>query len=62
VMTINGTWADGSPLVAIPNYARLNRTKTTETPESERAVAPTKPNEPPQYIDQGPTSIVWIKK
>ena len=24
-MTIKGTWADGSPLLAIPNYARLNR-------------------------------------
>lgn len=25
VMTIRGTWADGSPLVAIPHYARQNR-------------------------------------
>lgn len=25
VMTIKGTWADGSPLLAIPNYARGNR-------------------------------------
>ncbi len=25
VMTIKGTWADGSPLLAIPNYVRLNR-------------------------------------
>jgi hypothetical protein len=25
VQVIQGTWADGSPLVAIPNYARLNR-------------------------------------
>jgi hypothetical protein len=24
-MTVHGTFADGSPLVAIPNYARLNR-------------------------------------
>lgn len=24
-MTIKGTWADGSPLLAIPNYLRLNR-------------------------------------
>jgi len=62
VMTINGTWADGSPLVAIPNYARLNRTPTTETPQAAQVVAPTKPNEPPQYIDRGPTSIIWIKK
>jgi hypothetical protein len=25
VMTIKGTWADGSPLLAIPNFARNNR-------------------------------------
>jgi len=25
VMVINGQWADGSPLIAIPNYARNNR-------------------------------------
>ena len=28
VMTIQGKWADGSPLLAIPNYARHNRGKT----------------------------------
>ena len=25
VMTINGKWQDGTPLVAIPNFARMNR-------------------------------------
>jgi hypothetical protein len=25
VIAIKGTWADGSELVAIPNYARMNR-------------------------------------
>jgi hypothetical protein len=25
VMTIKGSWADGTPLLAIPNYARNNR-------------------------------------
>jgi hypothetical protein len=25
VMTIKGKWNDGSPLLAIPNYARENR-------------------------------------
>ncbi|MBI5831518.1 MAG: glycoside hydrolase family 127 protein [Armatimonadetes bacterium] len=25
VVVIRGTWADGSPLLAVPNYARLNR-------------------------------------
>ena len=25
IMVISGKWADGSPLLAIPNYARMNR-------------------------------------
>ncbi|MGA2556235.1 MAG: beta-L-arabinofuranosidase domain-containing protein, partial [Verrucomicrobiota bacterium] len=29
VMAITGQWADGSPLLAIPNYARLNRLTQT---------------------------------
>jgi hypothetical protein len=28
IMTINGSWADGSPLLAIPNYLRMNRPVT----------------------------------
>ncbi len=28
VMTIKGTWADGTPMLAIPNYARFNRDTT----------------------------------
>ncbi|MDP4291298.1 MAG: glycoside hydrolase family 127 protein [Bacteroidota bacterium] len=38
IMTIKGQWADGSPLVAIPNYIRSNRIDTTaqsdKTPSS----------------------------
>jgi len=47
VVAINGQWQDGTPLVAIPNYARMNRTGT--------------PSEyPPKH--QGPIlSQVWIK-
>jgi DUF1680 family protein len=47
VMTIKGTWADGTPLLAIPNYTRLNRVQPTALPQS------TQNNQP---------SIVWIKK
>ncbi|HWR34928.1 MAG TPA: hypothetical protein VN622_03530, partial [Clostridia bacterium] len=25
VLTINGKWQDGKPMLAIPNYARMNR-------------------------------------
>jgi len=47
VMVIKGQWADGSPLVAVPNFARMNRTPPTAVPE---------------YGSKAPASIVWIKK
>jgi DUF1680 family protein len=62
VMTINGFWADGSPLLAIPNYTRMNRVSPTPTPQSTRLKQPTRPNEPPKYLDKAPVSIVWIKE
>jgi hypothetical protein len=48
VMVIKGKWEDGSPLTAIPNYARANRLTPT--------------NEPPQVRSQQPASIIWIRK
>ena len=49
VMAIKGRWADGSPLLAVPNYSRLNRVPVAATPdESGHAPAP-------------PVSTVWIK-
>ena len=48
VMTINGTWADGSPLVAIPNYTRLNRVPATATPVQGNRATST------------PVSTIWI--
>jgi DUF1680 family protein len=62
VMTIKGSWSDGSPLLAIPNYARLNRATPTPYPQSTQVLQPTKPNQPPQYIDRLPSSIIWIKQ
>ncbi|MEI6950223.1 beta-L-arabinofuranosidase domain-containing protein [Paraflavisolibacter sp. H34] len=63
VMVIKGTWYDGTPLLAIPNFARLNRLQPTPYPQSERATQPTRPNEPPQpVINRGPASAVWIKE
>ncbi len=35
IMTIKGSWADGSPLLAIPNYVRLNR--PVSRPEGDRS-------------------------
>jgi len=31
IMTINGKWADGTPLLAIPNYVRSNRMSASPT-------------------------------
>lgn len=49
VITIRGKWDDGTPLIAIPNYARNNRNSIHSTD---------KPG--PENKDGG--SIVWIKK
>jgi uncharacterized protein len=49
VMIIKGKWEDGTPLIAIPNYARNNRNSIHATD---------KPG--PENKDGG--SIVWIKK
>ena len=39
VLTIKGQWTDGSPLLAIPNYARNNRAETARSNEAERGNA-----------------------
>ena len=51
IMAINGTWADGSPLLAIPNYTRLNRVQPTAIPD-----------ESPEAMAKPPVSLIWIKK
>lgn len=62
IMAITGNWSDGSPLLAIPNYARMNRATPTATPQSTQVFQPSRPNQPPQYVEQAPSSIIWIKK
>jgi DUF1680 family protein len=49
VMTINGKWADGTPLVAIPNYARNNRNTVHATYK-------------PEADNKDGGSIIWIKR
>jgi len=51
IMTIKGKWSDGSDLLAIPNYLRLNRIIGTGAPR-----------EGDQPRDWSPTSIVWINR
>lgn len=49
VTVIKGTWANGSPLLAVPNYARENRRPQADSPpEGRRRGA-------------SPDSIVWLK-
>jgi hypothetical protein len=60
VMVIKGTFADGSPMMAIPNYARTNRDPA----------APPEPSRPAEVAGAAPkrpaprpaTSTVWIKE
>ena len=47
VMVITGKWQDGSPMLAIPNYARMNRVG-----------AP--PEYPDEHEDRQTNSKVWI--
>ncbi len=62
VMAIKGTFADGSRLVAIPNYARYNRnppvveTPPPAPPPPAPGTQPVRPPPPPA------TSIVWMKE
>jgi len=48
VMVIKGTWADGSELTAIPNYARNNRDAPDESDRQSRG-------------RRAPASSVWLK-
>ena len=49
VTVLKGTWADGSTLMAIPNYVRANRTPTDAEPRDRGRGR------------RAPSSIVWIK-
>ena len=69
VMVIKGTWADGSPMVAIPNYARLNRAmQGPATPDAAPAVdyaggAAARANPPKtNRLARPGASMVWIKE
>ena len=57
-MAIKGLFADGSPMLAIPDFARMKRVTGTPLPPREPAPGPDgmKP-EPPPVV-----SRVWIKE
>ena len=60
VRVIKGTFADGSALMAVPNFARMNRGPVPPppppAPPPEAAVAPG-----PRPPRPAPTSVVWLK-
>lgn len=62
MMVIKGQWEDGTPLLAIPNYARTNRLDG-KVPATTTTTLPTEANEPPQRIQNRPlASAIWIKE
>jgi DUF1680 family protein len=61
LMVIKGTFADGSPMMAIPNFARTNRDPAPPPPPPvPPAGAP--PAQGQRQAPRPPTSIVWIKE
>jgi DUF1680 family protein len=58
VMVIQGKFADGSPLLAIPNFARTNRDK--ELPLE--GALPIGADGAVRPAQRAPTSIVWIRE
>ncbi len=62
MLVIKGQWEDGTPLLAIPNYARTNRLDG-KMPAATTTTLPTEANEPPQRIQNRPlASAIWIKE
>jgi DUF1680 family protein len=55
VLVIKGAWADGSPLTAIPNYARNNRELAAASGDGNSEGAPGRRGR------RDPVSIVWMK-
>ena len=58
VMVIKGTWADGSPMTAIPNYARNNR-GSGEAASDAAGASPTSGGRGRR--SRAPSSIVWMR-
>jgi hypothetical protein len=61
VTVITGRFADGKPLLAIPNYARYNRNPPAP-PTAAASPAPAGAPPPPRPAPPPPTSIVWIRE
>ncbi|MBP1595984.1 MAG: hypothetical protein H6Q05_1361 [Acidobacteria bacterium] len=63
VLVIKGQFADGSPMMAIPNYARTNRDPAPPPqPKPQAPPAGAAPGQAQRPAPRPPTSIVWIKE
>ena len=62
VKVITGTFANGSPMLAIPNYARYNRNPPAPPPAPPQAAPPAGQAPAPRPAPPPPTSIVWIRE
>jgi hypothetical protein len=62
VKVITGKFADGSPMLAIPNYARYNRNPPAPPPAPPQPAAPAGQAPAPRPAPPPPTSIVWIRE
>jgi len=62
VKVITGRFADGTPMLAIPNYARYNRNPPAPPAAPPTAPAPAGATPPPRPAPPLPTSIVWIRE
>jgi DUF1680 family protein len=60
VMVIKGTFADGSPMMAIPNYTRMNREPAPPPAPVVAEAAPVAPGARP--APRPPVSAVWIRE
>jgi uncharacterized protein len=61
VMVIRGTFTDGTPMMAIPNYARMNREPAPPPPQQAVAMTPNGMPAPRPPI-RPPRSVVWINE
>jgi hypothetical protein len=62
VKVITGTFADGSPMLAIPNYARYNRNPPAPPPAPPQPAAAAGQAPAPRPAPPPPTSIVWMRE
>ena len=62
VKVITGRFADGTPMLAIPNYARYNRNPPAPPAAPPTAPAPAGATPSPRPAPPLPTSIVWIRE